>query len=45
MVLGVGVFGVEVVEGVADECSGEGIAGSLDALRFFCSFSGCRGSE
>ena len=45
IVLGVSVFGVEVVKGVADECLGEGIARSLDALRFFCSFSSCRGSE
>lgn len=39
-----GVFGVADDEGVADECLGEEIAGSLDALRFFCSFLG-RGSE
>ena len=46
IVLGVSVFGVEVVKGVVDESSGEGIAGSLDSLRFFfCSFNSCRSSE
>jgi hypothetical protein len=45
IVLGVRVLGVEEVEGLADKCSGEEIAGSLNALRFFYSFLSYRNSK